>query len=592
MACIARGAERLARTARELEGRLARFERGRAPSTPPPLPVDAGALRQHPRPCRWQRRLPRRWSHAVQREIGGDAYRHGLAGARGRRPAADQSGVPGRLSLSNTWSRVWGPSSKVALLYVGAGTLAGVGAWLERSRSGREMPTVRNYARVLLAGGLAAVYYVTYAAHYYPNLRVIGSPLLAGTLLLGWAAFMVWVADRRGSETVATFAILLAYYTSAVNEIAGFTLVSNLPLTAGAVFLLRRHLWKIFPFASLLATFGSYAYWRYFHLYASWQGLPGASTPIHSLSAQGFWVEAAFPDALLAAVYLGGVFGTRRNRAAIGAAGGICQPEQRRVFPVGDLVGAGDISRTRSGNGRWVSASCCSGWRRRAGALPQRPTHDGKCLPARGRSAGDAGFRHVFQRLAALSGAGRGKRGAAGGGGRRTGAGASASVVSGVAGLELDRASCSAGRAISESSRWRSARLFVFDLVGRVVAGEPVRTVGSSMSPAWSTNCSRSCWRCCGASNISRRGEFFLFRLRARWCLRWGSTRGARRWLMELRADVRRAGCFWLDYGTANTAADPTDSASRVSSHNSNSADGDGRSDVRRRGFPPRRKTP
>ena len=182
-----------------------------------------------------------------------------------------------------------GPWSKVGLLYAGAGTLAGLGAWLERTRQAREVPRVRNYARVLLAGGLAAVYYVTYAAHYYPNLRVIGSPLAAGLLLMGWTAFMVWVADRRASETVATFAILLAYYTSAVNEIAGFTLVSNLPLTAAAVFLLRRHLWKIFPFASLLATFGSYGYWRYFHVYAAWRALPGQS-PVGG----SFWVVCAF----------------------------------------------------------------------------------------------------------------------------------------------------------------------------------------------------------------------------------------------------------------------------------------------------------
>ena len=183
-----------------------------------------------------------------------------------------------------------GPVSKVGLMYLGAGALAGLGAWLERSRIGREMPKVGNYARVVLAGGLAAVYYVTYAAHYSPNLRVIGSPFVEGVLLLGWAAFMVWLADRRGSETLATFAILLAFYTSAVNEVGGFTLVSNLPLAAGAVFLLRRHLWRIFPFASLLATFGSYGYWRYFQAYDGWQGLNAG--PRYDPGA--FWTGTVF----------------------------------------------------------------------------------------------------------------------------------------------------------------------------------------------------------------------------------------------------------------------------------------------------------
>ena len=185
-----------------------------------------------------------------------------------------------------------GPAAKVGLLYLGAGALAGAGAWLERSRQARESGRVRQYARIVLAGGLAAVYYVTYAAHFYERLRVIPSPLLAGTLLLAWAAFMVWLAERRGSETLATVAILLAYYTSAINEgVAGFTLASNLFLSAGAVFLLRRHLWRVFPFASLLASFGSYAFWNYFHSYLGWRGLD--TPPVHGGGVR-FWTEAAF----------------------------------------------------------------------------------------------------------------------------------------------------------------------------------------------------------------------------------------------------------------------------------------------------------
>ena len=123
---------------------------------------------------------------------------------------------------------------------------------------------------------------------------MIGSPLLAGVLLLGWAAFMVWLADRRGSETLATFAVLLAFYASAINEIGSFTLISNLPLTVGAVFLLRRLLWKIFPFASLLATFGSYTYWRSFHDVTAWGFLEGARLNPRSVDTGGFWVNVAF----------------------------------------------------------------------------------------------------------------------------------------------------------------------------------------------------------------------------------------------------------------------------------------------------------
>jgi uncharacterized membrane protein len=185
-----------------------------------------------------------------------------------------------------------GPGGKVALLYLAAAVLTGFGAWLERSRQAREIVGLQNYARVVLAGGLAAIYYVTYAAHYFPNLRVVQSALAAGLLLLGWAAFLVWLADRRESEILATFAILLAYYTSAISEIASFTLFSNLVLSAGAVYLMRRHLWRIFPFASLLATFGSYGFWHYFYVDPVWRVFDTHRGPLQSDG--GFWLEGGF----------------------------------------------------------------------------------------------------------------------------------------------------------------------------------------------------------------------------------------------------------------------------------------------------------
>src|SRR5581483_5634639 len=81
-----------------------------------------------------------------------------------------------------------GPVGKVILLYLASGGLLGTGAWLQRKQA-----SLKNYSQVLLAGGLAAVYFTTYAAHHVANLRVIDSPLLDGALLLGWAGFIIWL---------------------------------------------------------------------------------------------------------------------------------------------------------------------------------------------------------------------------------------------------------------------------------------------------------------------------------------------------------------------------------------------------------------
>jgi hypothetical protein len=155
-----------------------------------------------------------------------------------------------------------GAAGKVALLYVGSAALLGAGAWLQRKQA---KETLRNFAHVLLAGGLGAVYFTTYAAHHYEPLRVIGSAGLDGALLLGWAGFIVWLADRKKSETLALFALGLGFYTAIVTRVGTFTLASNLVLTLATVFFLVRNRWAHLTLAGLVASYGGFAFWRFFH---------------------------------------------------------------------------------------------------------------------------------------------------------------------------------------------------------------------------------------------------------------------------------------------------------------------------------------
>ena len=127
-----------------------------------------------------------------------------------------------------------GPAMKLGLIVASGGSLAGLGAWLEKSRE-----SLRNYARVLMAGGFAAMYYACYAAHFVRVLQVIESAVLGGALLLAFAGGIAWFAHRRRSETLASLAILLSYYTSCINPVGSFTLFSNVLLTAAARLLPR-----------------------------------------------------------------------------------------------------------------------------------------------------------------------------------------------------------------------------------------------------------------------------------------------------------------------------------------------------------------
>lgn len=150
-----------------------------------------------------------------------------------------------------------GPGSKITLLYLASLLFLGVGAWLPRRHE-----KLRNYSEVLFAAGLAAVYFTTYAAHHFPNVRVIHSEVLAGCLLLAWTAVIVFLADHRKSEPLALFGIGLAYYTSVITNVGRFTAVSNLFLAAASVWFLIRNRWLGLGFVSLAASYGTYFYWR------------------------------------------------------------------------------------------------------------------------------------------------------------------------------------------------------------------------------------------------------------------------------------------------------------------------------------------
>lgn len=186
-----------------------------------------------------------------------------------------------------------GAGGKLALLYLAGGALAGLGARLERGRA-----QMRNYARVLMAGGAATIYYATYAAHYVPGLRIIQSPLVAGVLLLLLAGGLIWWAERRRSETFAILTLLFSYYTAAINTIGSFTLFSSLLLTGTAVYFLLRRQWAAISWAALLGTYGSYGFWqwRQASLVEQW-GLPESPAALHVAFLALCW-----------AVFTGGVF--------------------------------------------------------------------------------------------------------------------------------------------------------------------------------------------------------------------------------------------------------------------------------------------
>ncbi len=154
-----------------------------------------------------------------------------------------------------------GPGARVAALYAASFALLGVGLAILKTQGA----TMRAFAQVIIAGGLAALYYVTYAAHHVNALKVIASPALASLLLAVIALAVVWTAIRWESPLLASAAFALAFYTSIISGVTWFSLASNIILALAAMALQLRRGWSFLSFVALIGTYGSYLYWSIRH---------------------------------------------------------------------------------------------------------------------------------------------------------------------------------------------------------------------------------------------------------------------------------------------------------------------------------------
>jgi hypothetical protein len=235
-----------------------------------------------------------------------------------------------------------GPWSKLTILTLISSALVAAGLRIERKN-----PRLTVYGRTLAGGGLACLYYTLYGATYVGPLQVIGSPLLGGLLLLGWSAAVLFLAERKKSELLSIFAIALAYFSSAITPVGGFTMVANLILSITAVIFLVRNAWTGLSYLCLVGTYVGLL--RQFVVYDR---------------ADDFWVElvrhvAFWPAAAYLAgawvIYTAGVFLATTPQFAAG---------KRMAFLClnnGALVGLITLTTYLSGFGHLGTILCLTG---------------------------------------------------------------------------------------------------------------------------------------------------------------------------------------------------------------------------------------
>ncbi|PTY00939.1 hypothetical protein DB346_15135 [Verrucomicrobia bacterium LW23] len=149
-----------------------------------------------------------------------------------------------------------GPDLKFAALLAISAGLAGFGAWIERRKD------FADYGGVVLAAGLAGVYFTLYAGYHVEQVRVIPSLTADVLLLMAWAGVIIALAQWRASEGLAMMAVLLGFLPLTMSPVNAASLSANFILAVAAVGLMLRNRWTWLSYASIVCTYAAFFFWR------------------------------------------------------------------------------------------------------------------------------------------------------------------------------------------------------------------------------------------------------------------------------------------------------------------------------------------
>lgn len=159
--------------------------------------------------------------------------------------------ITGAAFLIITYFAQLGSIVRVGVGYAMAGLLAWIGLHIARSHA--------TLGRIVFAGGLGIAYFVTYALHFVPSLRVIDSEPVGVALVAIVITAIVATAHRMKSETVAGIALFLALHTGMLSEVTALSLIATTLLAAGAAFFLAFNRWVFVPLSTVVAVYLTHA---------------------------------------------------------------------------------------------------------------------------------------------------------------------------------------------------------------------------------------------------------------------------------------------------------------------------------------------
>jgi uncharacterized membrane protein len=146
-----------------------------------------------------------------------------------------------------------GAAGRVAVGFAVSLAMLGLGIVLEHREA------YVNFARGLIGGGWAAIYFTTYAMHALPAARLIESALGGMVLLSAVSIAMIAHSLRYRSEIVTGIAFFAGFITLAISPLSWFSVAASVPLAAALLFVARQFAWSNMALAGLIMTYSVYA---------------------------------------------------------------------------------------------------------------------------------------------------------------------------------------------------------------------------------------------------------------------------------------------------------------------------------------------
>jgi len=148
-----------------------------------------------------------------------------------------------------------GAGGKVALGVAVSGLLIGAGLYQERRES------YRIFARTLVGGGWALLYFMVYAAYNIEVAKVIDSEAIALILLLCVTAGIIVHSFFYRSEFINGLSYGLGFLAIHLTPISFFSLIAVAILAGSILFVIRFTSWRMIGLLTIVATYGTHARW-------------------------------------------------------------------------------------------------------------------------------------------------------------------------------------------------------------------------------------------------------------------------------------------------------------------------------------------